>query len=208
MSTQQDLSTRQRHVIASIGNILLLTGLPMLFCCSLIVATADVGGPLNLIIIPCANCAAATITTVIVFFPISTVLERELRRIRPEWQTRVFSLQTAGVLFTINLILIVAGFLLVLGVILENALALHIVGDFDRETVVVGLVRVLFLGGIPLLLGGTMYWFLLRASNKLQLGHPQMKTCIHCNERIPFRSLVCSHCGREVDAQSSAKHNQ
>lgn len=163
-------STLQHHLIAWTGNILILTGLSGLFYVILILATADVGGPLNLVIVPCANCCTATIATVIVFAPISMIMERILRQTKPTLQARIFSLQTAGFVFSVNLVLILGGFVLILGVILQNQFALQLVGGYDRETVVVGLFRVLFLGGIPFLLGGTLYWFLLRVSDRLRMS--------------------------------------
>ncbi|MBU0491472.1 MAG: hypothetical protein KKA73_25450 [Chloroflexi bacterium] len=156
-----------RHILASVGSIVILTGLSPCFYFLLVLATGDVGGPLNLCIIPCANCITAAGVTLILFMPISAILEQLLKRLRAKWQTLFLSPGMATGLFIINLALVLAGFMLLVGIVLAGDLAPHIISDHEREAILVGLVLILFLGGVPLLLGTTLYWFLLRIADAL-----------------------------------------
>jgi hypothetical protein len=135
----------------------------------LIFATEDVGGPLNLIIIPCSNLIAAIFFTFIIFFPSSRLVDWFLQKINQNLQRRLSSLLLPGIVLVLILILLIAGFTLVAGIILENPLALQIIGKQDTDSFLV-LFKFLFLGGVPFLLGGFMYWFLLQASRKVLIS--------------------------------------
>jgi hypothetical protein len=133
----------------------------------LIFVTADVGGPLNLVLIPCSNLIAAVLFTFIFFFPLSKLADWLSQKLHPFWQLRINSLLLAGIFLFLLLFFVIGGFTLVMGVILDNPLAVQILGKQNINSVMVGLFRFLFHGGIPFLLGGSMYWFLLQSSRKI-----------------------------------------
>jgi hypothetical protein len=151
-----------RHLVAAAGTTLVLPSLVIGFYLLLIIVTNDVGGPLALVLVPIVNCIA-TIAFACVLFPVMALLERLLIRTRPKWQRRVFSPLLAGALFGINALLVIAGFLFLIGTTLW--------GSLSQESATMGLFRFLFLGGTPLVLGVTLYWFLLRVGDR-QAGSP------------------------------------
>jgi hypothetical protein len=155
------------HVFAALGSITILTFLPLIFYCVLIVVTNDAGGPLNLVLIPCTNLIAASLFTLVFFFPLSILLERLLQKVNRNEHPKVSSFLLSGVVWVLILSLVVSGFMLVIGTILEVPLALWILGERDVESMIVLLFQFLFLGGVPFLLGGATYWFLLQASRKI-----------------------------------------
>lgn len=165
MNTRQH--NRSSHVIAAIGSIIFLTFLPIFFYFVLIFVTADFGGPLNLILIPCSNLIAAILFTGIFFFPLSKLLDWLWQRVSPNGQHSTSLLFVSGVVLVLILGLVIGGFALVVGVILGNHFALGILGEQDVESVVVWFFSLLFLGGVPFFLGGATYWFLLQTSRKV-----------------------------------------
>jgi hypothetical protein len=168
------VSSQQRdslpHVFAALGSILILTCLPVFFYFVLMVATNDAGGPLNLILIPCSNLIVASLFTLVLFFPLSKLLDKLFQKISRDEQPKVNAMLVSGVIWVLILVLVIGGFALVMGTLLEVPLALWILGEQDVESVIVWLFRFLFLGGLPILLGGATYWFLLQASRKV-LAH-------------------------------------
>ncbi len=158
---------RSSHVIAAIGSIIFLTFLPIFFYFVLIFVTADFGGPLNLILIPCSNLIAAILFTGIFFFPLSKLLDWLSQRVSPNGQYSTSSLLVSGVVLILILGMVISGFALVLGIILENRFLLEILSEQELESVVVWFFSFLFLGGVPFFLGGATYWFLLQTSRKV-----------------------------------------
>ena len=154
------------YVFASIGNITILTFLPIFFYCILIFATTDVGGPLNLVLIPCSNLIIAALSTLF-FLPLSKMVDRLSQKAHTNWQHRINSPLLFGIVLFLILSFVIGGFTLMIGVILENPFALQVLGEQDIESVIVWLARFLFLGGVPFLLGGPLYWFLLQLSRKM-----------------------------------------
>jgi len=155
------------HVIAAIGTIIILTFLPVFFYFVLTFVTADVGGLLNLVLIPCSNLIATILFTAIFFFPLSKLLDWIWQRMSLDGQRRISSFLFSGIVLVLILVFVVGGFTLTMGTILENPLALRVLGKQDIDSVMVWLLRFLFLGGVPFLLGGVTYWFLLQTSRKL-----------------------------------------
>lgn len=71
------------------------------------------------------------------------------------------------------LFFVIGGFTLVISVILENPFALQVLGKQNIDSVMAWLFRFLFLGGVPFLLGGSMYWFFLQSSRKILASRKQ-----------------------------------
>src|SRR5687768_3116695 len=105
-------SNSSPHVFAALGSITILTFLPLFFYVVLVVVTDDVGGPLNLVLIPCSNFIAASLFTLVFFFPLSILLERLFQRANRNEHTKVSSFLLSGVVWVLILSLVVSGFML------------------------------------------------------------------------------------------------
>ncbi len=145
------------HIFAVLGSIAFLTFLPCLLYFLLMVATNDVGGPLNLILIPCSNLIIASFFTFVIFFPLSIIMEALFRRGWQKAQNQADPLLISGVILGLILALVVVGYTFVINRILVER---------DVNSGMMCLARFLFLGGVPFLIGGVTYWFFLQASRK------------------------------------------
>lgn len=157
---------RLPHVIAAVGSVIFLTCLPIFLYFVLLFAANDTGGPLNLIVIPCLNFVTAILFTLIFFFPLSKLLDWLFQKGSRTKQRSRNSFYVSAVLLGLVLVLVMGGFILAVGIILQNPLVLRIL-DTQVNSVMVWLLRVLFYGGLPVLLGGATYWFLLQTSRKV-----------------------------------------
>ncbi len=155
------------YVIAFIGSIIILTSLPIFFYFVLIFVTSDPGGPLNLVLIPCLNLFASIIFTGVVFLPLSALLEWLRKKGNKNYAPERIQFFFWGSVLLLILVVITAGFVFAAGIILGSPLALQLLGNQDIHAVSGSLFRFLFLGGIPLVLGGVTYGFLLQLSRKL-----------------------------------------
>jgi hypothetical protein len=165
MDSQRSNSTP--YIIAAIGNIILLTILPIFLYLILIFIATDAVGPLNIVLIPCSNLIATILFTIIIFFPLSKLLDWLLQKANPNEQYRKASFLFSCAALALTLVLVIGSFTLVVGIILENPFTLQVLGEQDVDSVMLWLLPLLFLGGVPFLLGGFTYWFLLQTSRKL-----------------------------------------
>ena len=154
------------YVIASIGSVIFLTCLPMFLYFVLLFAANDTGGPGNFIVIPCLNLISAILFTLILFFPLSKLLDKLFFKVSQNRQRRMALLFISSLLGGLGWVLVCAGFTLAMGIILKNPLVIQTL-DTQVDSVMVMLLRVLLYGGLPVLLGGATYWFLLQASRKI-----------------------------------------
>ena len=161
------------YVFSTIGNVIILTFLPVFFYFVLLFATSDIGGPLNLVLIPCSNLIASILFTLAFFYPFSKLLDLLFQKVSQNGQSRINSFILSAVVSVLILVLIVGGLIFAIGVILEKPFAFQILGEQDIDSVMVWLLRFLFLGGVPFLLGGSMYWFLLQSSRKVLSNRKQ-----------------------------------
>jgi hypothetical protein len=155
------------HVIAAIGSIIFLSYLPVIVYFAGIFLSGDVGGPFNLIIIPCANCTASILLTAIFFLPLSKLLDWLFQKINRYGQRKANSFLFSGIVLILLLGLVISGFTFAMGLMSGNPYVSWILGKQNAESVIVWLFMFLFYGGVPFLLGGVTYWFLLQASRKL-----------------------------------------
>lgn len=88
-----------RHVLAVIWSTGFLTIVPAIFYGALIIASGDLGGPLNLILIPMASSIIGFVISLVVFFPFSLLAGRFGPR---RW------LQATGFLSTFSLLAVIA----------------------------------------------------------------------------------------------------
>ena len=88
-----------RHVFASISSTGFLTIVPVILYSALIISSGDIGGPLNLIIIPMASVIIGIVVSLAVFLPVSFLADCiGLRR----WQ------QVTGILTALLLVGVIA----------------------------------------------------------------------------------------------------
>lgn len=153
------------NMVAVIGSVIFLTCLPMFLYLALIFATNDPGGPLNLILIPCSNLFAAIVFTVIFSYPLSRLWDRLLVNASQNRQRKIV-LHVLTALGGLGWVLVCGGFAIAMGVVLKVPWLLQVL-DTQADAVMVGLIRVLFWGGIPILIGGTTYWLFFQASRRL-----------------------------------------
>jgi hypothetical protein len=146
------------QILAALGSVVILSLLPFFLYFALIVATGDAGGPLNLVLIPCANLMAACFITLVICIPLSLFLEQRLPNSGRREHFGSRPLLLSGVVWGLILIFIVMGFALAVSRVLNGP---------DTDSATVWLFRFLYLGGIPLLLSGFTYWFLLEVVRKV-----------------------------------------
>jgi hypothetical protein len=164
MDTRRPLVVR--HAVILAVWIVVLTGIiPMCFYSFLVGATGDMGGPLVLPSISCAN-LVTSIVAAIVYAPLTILLERLLHKTRPRWQQWALSPLVAGVSFAIILVLVLLGWVPLYKIFASGST------ETPKEWIYyIGPIQVSGLyylcGGVPLVLGGPLYWFLLRISDKL-----------------------------------------
>jgi hypothetical protein len=139
------------YVLAALVSIAILTFLPVLMYFALLFATNDVGGPLNLLLIPCANFVAASSFTLVLFLPLSKLLDKLFQEVNG-------SILFSGVVLCFILLLVVISF---------TYTAVHVLGQQVPGPAMEEVFRFLLLGGVPFLLGGATFWFLLQVSRKL-----------------------------------------
>lgn len=151
------------HIIASIGSVTILVFLPTFFYLLGILITADIGGPLNIILIPCSNLCVASVFIGILCFPVLALLDHQLQKARLSDRIRAISLLITGVIFVLGLVFVIGSSILVWGITLENPFFLKILGNQDADMVIVWWYRYQFFGGVPLLLGVVTYWILLQS---------------------------------------------
>jgi Kef-type K+ transport system membrane component KefB len=154
------------HIIASIGSVIFLTCLPIFFYFVLLFAANETRGLSNLIVIPCLNLISAVLFTLIVFFPLSKLLDWLFQKVIQNRKRRIVLLFVSIVFLGLGWVLVFGGFALAMGVVLKNPFVLQVL-DTQVDSIMVALIRVLFYGGLPVLLGGASYWFLLQASRKI-----------------------------------------
>src|SRR5205807_1584305 len=65
-----------KHVVATVCSAGLMTLIPTTLYAGLILWSGDLGGPLNLIVIPAGSAAIGFVTTLIIFLPISLLVEK------------------------------------------------------------------------------------------------------------------------------------
>jgi hypothetical protein len=164
MNTRRPLVVR--HAVILAVWIAVLTGIiPMCLYSSLVGATGDMGGPLFLPGISFAN-LVTSIVAAIVTVPLTILSEWLLHKIRPKWRRWALSPLIAGVPFAIILVLVLLGW-----VPLYKIFASGSTETPEEWTYYIGPIQVSGLyylcGGVPLVLGGPLYWFLLRISDKL-----------------------------------------
>jgi hypothetical protein len=153
-------------MIAVIGSVIFLTCLPIFLYLVLLFAANDTGGPLNLVIIPCSNLIVAILFTVIFSYPLSRLFDWLLVKVSQNRQRKIVLVMVSAVFGGLGWVLVCGGFAIVVGVVLRVSLLLRIL-DTQVDVVMVGLLRVFLYGGLPVLLGGTTYWFALQASRRL-----------------------------------------
>jgi hypothetical protein len=138
----------------------------MCFYSSLVGATGDMGGPGFLPFISCAN-LVTSIVAAIVYVPLTILLERLLHKTRPRWQRWALSPLVAGAPFAIILVLVLLGWVPFYEAIASgNSSEILEKGVYHVGPIQVSGVYYLC-GGVPLVLGGPLYWFLLRIIDKL-----------------------------------------
>ena len=166
------------HIFAGLGTIIVVTILPLFLYFVLMVVTNDVGGPLNLVLIPCSNLISAILFTLIVFFPLSILLERVSQKVSRNRVNRINPVLFSGVILVLMLALVVGVFILAASSILVNHITILIFdvifGERDVNSVTVWLFRFLYLGGVPFFLGSATYWFLLQVSRAV-MSHGEQR---------------------------------
>lgn len=140
-----------RHFMALVGSTIVFANFSVVLYVSLVMISSDWGGPLTCIAAPFFNGLVAAL-----FFPISVLLEH--------WLVDKLESQAVGLYLAVGTMLSIVG----LGLILVGALLLGALFDGGqwRESLLV----VAFYGGIPLLLGGPLYWFILCISRGRDSG--------------------------------------
>jgi len=154
------------NMLAVIGSVIFLTCLPIFLYLVLLFAANDVGGPLNLIVIPCSNLFVAVLFTVIFSYPLSRLWDWLFVKVSQSRQRKIVFLILSVGLGGLGWVLVCGGFAIAMGVVLKIPWLLQIL-DTQVDAVMVGLIRVLFYGGVPILLGSTTYWLLFQASRKM-----------------------------------------
>jgi len=149
-----------------LGSVVGLSASSLIFYCGLILVTGDPGGPLLLPLIPSATCAISSVVAVVLWFPVAALLEWLGRRLPPKWNSRLFP-RAAWLISAVLLSIVGIAYGLLLGTICSDSMAAKIFPESDRESIVGGLFSGFFLGGMPLLLGGPLYWLLLRSIDKM-----------------------------------------
>lgn len=140
MDSESQYINRHFAAVVSIG--IVFACLSILLYIALALISVDLGGPLTCIAAPFVNCISGAL-----FFPISVPLERWLLE-KLDWKRTRLYLTVAVTLFGIGLGLILLGTLL-LGTSFYD-------GNW-RDA----FLFIMFYGGIPLLLGGSLYWLIL-----------------------------------------------
>lgn len=154
--------------IAAIGSFIILGLLPICAYSVGMIATGDIGGPLNCVLIPCSNVTVAAIMALVILLPSSRLRNTILTE--PEQhvgERKNRALWYSGVLFALVLVVVAGSFGLIYAVVVRNSLALQAIGIRDAATITQWLMVVLLFGGVPLVLSVPTYWFLLELSRKL-----------------------------------------
>ncbi len=155
--------------IAAIGSIVILTFLPgCLYSVLMAAVPGGVGGLLSCLLVPCANFIAASFFVLVILFPSWRLMNRlfpKLSRKVQEGNDRL--LRYSGILFLAALGLVIASFAVGLIVLVSHPL-FSSSGEQDGVSVIIWLLEFLYFGGVPFVLGGATYWFLLAWSYKTQ----------------------------------------
>ena len=154
------------NMLAVIGSVIFLTCLPIFLYLVLLFVANDIGGPLNLLLIPCSNLFVGILFTVIFSYPLSRLWDRLFVKVSQNRQRKLVFLILSVGLGGLGWIFVCGGFAIAMGVVLKAQWLLQIL-DTRVDAVMVGLIRVLFYGGVPVLVGSSTYWFLFQASRKL-----------------------------------------
>ena len=141
-----------RHAVASAGTVLILTLLPIISYCAMIIIANDLGGPLNLILIPVCCSVGSILLSGTVFFPISALGEYILvHRLNLKWWLHIP-------------IMAIVFFALGFG-LLEITPLLSGRGELNYP------LNAMMVGGLPLMICGVLYWVILRFASLMMLKH-------------------------------------
>jgi hypothetical protein len=168
------------YVIAAIGSIAILTYLPLfIFSVLIFPASHSIGGPLmvllyieNPFVILHANLIVAGLSTPVFFIPLSILLDWSIQKANQGGERRKYSFLLSAGLWAAVLILVVGSFTLAFGSFFENPSILRVFGEQSVDSHIASQAQTwslwfLFLGGIPLVLGGVVYWLLLQMSRRM-----------------------------------------
>jgi hypothetical protein len=143
-------ATRQQRILAALISLPITLALPVLLYMLTILISGDLGGPLNLVIVPCINCVSALVVAGL-SSPLCYLTESVAAQLPTAWRLRVLSAQTAGILLAFCSIVAVTAYVITYRATVQQP-----------ESDLPGLVSVFLLGGTPLLIGTVLQWFLLR----------------------------------------------
>ena len=154
---------KSHHVIAIGCNVGILPLLPIVLYFGLIFISGDIGGPLNLVLIPFVNFFVSVIVTVFIVYPLAIYLEKK------KIQVKVFKsgslLPLVSYLILLILVLVIYLLIVITGMI--NLGYLDIFYEEEYKTLINWMLVFTFYGGIPSLLGGMNFWFLQKTITRL-----------------------------------------